>query len=97
MKRKCVIIAGEMSADVLGSDIISSNKNIDWYGIGGPYMKQKKMKSILSKIFIISSKYRKVVYRTVFKQKSYAITAMLKIVCCKFGCSKHEISITTGK
>ena len=41
MKRKCVIIAGEMSADVLGSEIISSNKNIDWYGIGGPYMKQK--------------------------------------------------------
>ena len=46
MKRKCVIIAGEMSADVLGSEIISSNKNIDWYGIGGPYMKQQKLKSI---------------------------------------------------
>ena len=48
MKRKCVIIAGEMSADVLGSEIISSNQNIDWYGIGGPYMKQKKLKSIFS-------------------------------------------------
>ena len=48
MKRKCVIIAGEMSADVLGSEIISSNQNIDWYGIGGPYMKQKNLKSILS-------------------------------------------------
>ena len=48
MKRKCVIIAGEMSADVLGSEIISSNQNIDWYGIGGPYMKQKNLKSIFS-------------------------------------------------
>ena len=48
MKRKCVIIAGEMSADVLGSEIISSNQNIDWYGIGGPYMKQKNLKSILN-------------------------------------------------
>ena len=48
MKKKCVIIAGEMSADVLGSEIISSNQNIDWYGIGGPYMKQKKLKSIFS-------------------------------------------------
>ncbi len=48
MKRKCVIIAGEMSADILGSEIISSNQNIDWYGIGGPYMKQKKLRSIFS-------------------------------------------------
>ena len=44
MKRKCIIIAGEMSADILGSEIISSNQNIDWYGIGGPYMKKKKIK-----------------------------------------------------
>ncbi len=46
MKRKCIIIAGEMSADILGSEIISSNQNIDWYGIGGPYMKKKKLNSI---------------------------------------------------
>ena len=48
MKRKCVIIAGELSADILGSEIISSNQNIDWYGIGGPYMKKKNLKIIFS-------------------------------------------------
>ena len=47
MKRKCVIIAGELSADILGSEIISSNQNIDWYGIGGPYMKKKKFEDYI--------------------------------------------------
>ena len=46
MNNKCVIIAGEMSADILGYEIISSNSNIEWHGVGGPYMNQTKLKSI---------------------------------------------------
>ena len=38
MKSKCVIIAGEFSADVLGVEIMSAINNIEWYGIGGPLM-----------------------------------------------------------
>ena len=48
MNNRCVIIAGEMSADILGYEIISSNRNIDWHGVGGPYMNKTNLKSILN-------------------------------------------------
>ena len=48
MTSKCVIIAGEMSADVLGSEIISNNQEVDWYGVGGPLMKAKNLKNIIN-------------------------------------------------
>ena len=48
MNNRCVIIAGEMSADILGYEIISSNSNVDWYGVGGPYMNKTNFKSILN-------------------------------------------------
>ena len=46
MKSKCVIIAGEFSADVLGVEIMSAINNIEWYGIGGPLMDAKKLNKI---------------------------------------------------
>ena len=48
MKSKCVIIAGEMSADILGSEIISNNQEVDWYGVGGPLMKANNLKNIIN-------------------------------------------------
>ena len=48
MNNRCIIIAGEMSADILGYEIISSNSNVDWYGVGGPYMNKTNFKSILN-------------------------------------------------
>ena len=42
MKSKCVIIAGEFSADVIGVEIMSAINNIEWHGIGGPLMDAKK-------------------------------------------------------
>ena len=48
MTSKCVIIAGEMSADVLGSEIISNNQEFDWYGVGGPLMKANNLKNIIN-------------------------------------------------
>ena len=46
MKSKCVIIAGEFSADVIGVEIMSAINNIEWYGIGGPLMDAKKLNKI---------------------------------------------------
>ena len=43
MKSKCVIIAGEFSADVIGVEIMSAINNIEWHGIGGPLMDAKKL------------------------------------------------------
>ena len=48
MRSKCVIIAGEMSADILGSEIISNNQEIDWFGVGGPLMKANDLTSIIN-------------------------------------------------
>ena len=48
MKSKCVIIAGEMSADILGSEIISNNREIDWFGVGGPLMRANNLKKIIN-------------------------------------------------
>ena len=47
MRSKCVIIAGEMSADILGSEIISNNQEIDWFGVGGPLMRANNLTNII--------------------------------------------------
>ena len=52
MKSKCVIIAGEFSADVIGVEIMSAINNIEWHGIGGPLMATKKLNKL---IFIIGT------------------------------------------
>ena len=40
--KKIAIIAGELSADILGAEIISSvTSNVFWFGVGGPNMKSK--------------------------------------------------------
>ena len=49
MKFSCAIIAGELSADILGSEIIkSTNKDIKWFGVGGPSMKNNGLKSVMN-------------------------------------------------
>ncbi len=48
MKSKCVIIAGEMSADILGSEIISNNQEIEWFGVGGPLMRANNLTNIIN-------------------------------------------------
>ena len=46
--KKVAIIAGELSADILGSEIISSVKsNIFWFGVGGPNMRSKGFHEIM--------------------------------------------------
>tara|TARA_B100000131_G_scaffold320953_1_gene370376 strand:+ start:372 stop:1535 length:1164 start_codon:yes stop_codon:yes gene_type:complete len=46
--KKIAIIAGELSADILGAEIISSvNSNVFWFGVGGPNMKSKGLHEIM--------------------------------------------------
>ena len=48
MKYSCAIIVGEPSADVLGEEILkSSPKDIFWFGVGGPLMKNNGLYSIM--------------------------------------------------
>ena len=53
MKSKCVIIAGEFSADVIGVEIMSAINNVEWHGIGGPLMGAKKLKKFMIGIRLV--------------------------------------------
>ena len=63
--KKVAIIAGELSADILGSEIISSVKsNIFWFGVGGPNMRSKGFHEIMDWNFMTNEE-RKVIMKRI--------------------------------